>query len=175
MWVGDARTPEGRAVRRALRMTEHPALVVLAHGEMAAAAGMGGGFGGGMGGGGGVHDAAPPVQALGAVQGVRALQPEGCVASLAALLERCAPLRDRRIPVAAAALQSPLLRPSRRCTTPATALSASISVNLFAVLTPGPSSLPPTPGPSSLAPRPWPLAPGRSPLAARSQPFRAVL
>ena len=83
VWVGELHTPEGRAVRRALRVSQQPAVVLLAHGDMAAAAGMGGGLGGGDG---------PPVQALGSVQGARALNEEGLIASLASQLEAFEPL-----------------------------------------------------------------------------------
>ena len=85
VWVGETHTPEGRAVRRALRVTQTPAVVLLAHGDLAA--GIGGG-----GGGGGMMDGGAPAQALGSVQGERALNEEGLIASLAGQLEAFEPL-----------------------------------------------------------------------------------
>ena len=86
VWVGETHTPEGRAVRRALRVTQTPAVVLLAHGDLAA------GIGGGGGGGGGMMDGGAPAQALGSVQGERALNEEGLIASLAGQLEAFEPL-----------------------------------------------------------------------------------
>jgi hypothetical protein len=83
LWVGDVALPEGRAVRRALRVTQQPAVVILAHGDLAA--GMGGVHAGRDGG-------DNPVQALGTVQGARALDAESLVASLVQHLERFEPL-----------------------------------------------------------------------------------
>ena len=94
-WVGDLASPEGRSVRRALRATQLPTLVVLAHGEMAAA--MGGAFGGGGFGGagspGGDAGAPPaPVQALGTVAGARALDENSLIASLRGIVDAFEPL-----------------------------------------------------------------------------------
>lgn len=83
-WVGDLATPEGAAVRRALRIQAAPALVMLAHGDM----------GGGQlrqGGGGGLHGE-PVVQALGTVQGARLLEEERLIGSLQAQLQAFEPL-----------------------------------------------------------------------------------
>jgi hypothetical protein len=79
-WVGDTATAEGRAVRRALRVQQLPALVALAHGDMAS--GMGGTPRG--------EDA--PVQALGTVAGERALEEESAIASLQAIVGAFEPM-----------------------------------------------------------------------------------
>ena len=101
LWVGDLSTPEGRAIRRALRAPHLPTVVVLAHGEMAAAmgGGLGGGLGGGgplgAGGGGGVlmgGDRPAPVQALGSCSGTRALNEEQLIGSLQGILDTFEPL-----------------------------------------------------------------------------------
>jgi len=88
LWVGDLATSEGRNVRRALRINGLPALVVLAHGEMAAA--IGGGMGGGMVG--GLRDGPAPVQALGSVVGARALDEDTLIDALRAVLDSFEPL-----------------------------------------------------------------------------------
>lgn len=41
LWVGEMHSPEGRAVRRALRVSQHPAVVMLAHGGAGARHGAG--------------------------------------------------------------------------------------------------------------------------------------
>ena len=84
LWVGELHTAEGRAVRRALRVQQQPAIVMLAHGDLAAAAGFGGGRG--------APGDPAAVQALGTVQGARALNEEGLIASLHAQLQNFEPL-----------------------------------------------------------------------------------
>lgn len=84
VWVGELHTPEGRAVRRALGVSHSPAVVMLAHGDMAAMAGMGPGAG--------ARGEGAPVQALGTVSGARALNEEGLIASLTGQLEAFEPL-----------------------------------------------------------------------------------
>ena len=73
---------EGRSVRHALRVRSSPALVVLAHGDMAAAMG-GGGLGGGDG---------PPAQSLGSVQGARVVEEEHVIAQLSAIVDNFEPM-----------------------------------------------------------------------------------
>ena len=67
-----------------MRVQQQPAIVMLAHGDLAAAAGFGGGRG--------APGDPAAVQALGTVQGARALNEEGVIASLHAQLQNFEPL-----------------------------------------------------------------------------------
>merc|ERR1740117_517357 len=81
-WVGDTATLEGRRMRQALRVAHLPALVVLAHGDMAPRQD------GGRGGDGG----ASVTQALGSVQGPDVLVDERVVAQLNQIVQNFEPL-----------------------------------------------------------------------------------
>jgi len=81
-WVGDIATLEGRRMRQALRVAQLPALVVLAHGDMAPRQD------GGRGGDGG----ASVTQALGSVQGPDVLVDERAVAQLNQIVRNFEPL-----------------------------------------------------------------------------------
>ena len=80
-WVGDVATLEGRRMRQALRVAHLPALVVLAHGDMAPHQGAGGGGGG-----------ASITQALGSIQGADVLDDDRVVTQLNAILSQFEPL-----------------------------------------------------------------------------------
>ena len=88
-WLADVATAEGRSVQRSLRVHALPALVVLAHGELAA--GVNSGLvhdghramgGGGYGSAAGLHAAAAPTQALGVITGPATLDEEALIAQL---------------------------------------------------------------------------------------------
>ena len=72
-WLGDTGSSEGRSVRHALHVRSSPALVVLAHGDIAVAMGGAGGLGGGDG---------PAAQSLGSVQGARVVEEEQVIFQL---------------------------------------------------------------------------------------------
>lgn len=81
-WVGDIATLEGRRMRQALRVAHLPALVVLAHGDMAPRQHDGRGGDGG----------ASVTQALGSVQGPDVLVDERAVAQLNQIVRNFEPL-----------------------------------------------------------------------------------
>lgn len=78
-WIADVATLEGRRMRQALRAAQLPALVVLAHGDMAPR--QGGGDGGDS-----------VTQALGSVQGPDVLDDERAVAQLQRIVQNFEPL-----------------------------------------------------------------------------------
>ena len=81
-WVGDVASLEGRRMRQALRVQQLPALVVLAHGDLAPHQGPGG-----AGGGGGAI-----TQALGSLPGCHALDDDRVVDQLNMILRQYEPL-----------------------------------------------------------------------------------